>query len=438
MSLSHEATSFALPPKAVEGRPAVSPLGAAVTQPGNILQKLIDNAVGGQVVLPVGQYVLDDSLRLRSGVKITTTGPVVLIRREVVESALLDVIGYGHCEFHPADPSAFQVGMGVALSDSRGGGFGTTVARIVGEKDGWLFIDTPASRDFRPTDGARVRSIFPMIVGYGVEHVDLGGITIDGGDAEHSLLDGCRDAGVYLIGCRDVRLNRIEVRGYAGDAISFQQCVDIYVQDCHLHHNTGHGIHPGSGTVRYAMRRNHVHDNGACGIYYCLRTTHSLCEENRIDGNADEGISIGERDTDHLVEGNIIRNNGLAGIGFRKPVITGGDRAVVRSNVFDGNGQIAAAAQVDVAGGVSDLLIENNAFANGKTSAIRIGAGCQRVVVGKNYTVGQLLPASDIDSASPVESHVGRPLPVGPAELAADGARHLRIDTLSQWIDRCD
>jgi hypothetical protein len=433
MKLIDQAATFSVQTTAPGGQTP----GAAVHE-GATLQDQIDRAGAEGVELAPGCYLMTDSLRLRSGVSLRGHGRVILRRKPVVESELLDIVGYGHCEFRPKNPELFRPGMGVSITDQRSGGFGTTIARIVGEKNGTFFTDTPAQRDFRPSDAAQVRSIFPMIAGYRVEHVDLDGVIVDGEQAESSLLDGCRDAGVYFIGSRNVRLTRVEVRGYAGDAISFQQCVDVFVQDCHLHDNAGHGLHPGSGSVRYVMRRNHVRHNGGCGIYYCLRTTHSLCQENRIDGNTAAGISVGERDTDHLIDSNIIRNNGSAGIRLRKRVVNGADRLVVRRNVLDGNGAAGADPQVDIGDGIRQVVVENNAFAGASAVAVRVAEGCEQILVHRNFTGGTELPASAVESATPLANADHEQLNVGPARLPADGARHLGVVQLERWVDRCD
>jgi hypothetical protein len=406
--------------------------------PGTALQSRIDAATGGTVVLPVGRYCLSDSLRLRSNCRVIADGEVVLTRPPIVESPLINIIGYGHAEFRPADPSLFDVGMGVAVTDSRGGGFGTTVARIVGRDGGTFFLDTPAQRDYRPDDGARVRTIFPLIAGYGIEQADVEGVTLDGTTADSSLLDGCRDAGVYLLRCRDVRLKNVEVRNYPGDAVSFQQCIDIYVRDCELHHNAGHGLHPGSGSVRYVMRHNHVHHNGGCGIFYCLRTTHSLCQDNQIEFNQAEGISIGERDSDHLIEGNTLRSNGTAGIRFRRAAASGGDRVIVHSNQLMDNGRLDSAPQLDVQAGNHDLAIAGNQFGQGAAPRVRIDRGCQRVEVRENRFDDRPPVPGDIDADAGV--FAARPEPAlrpGPAELDAGGARHLGVGALGRWVDRC-
>ncbi len=400
-----------------------------------MLQQMIDSCTAGSVVLPSGTYVLNDSLRLRSGVTIRGEGKVVLRRAPVRETPLTQIAGYGHCELCVADTSAFPPGTGVAVTDERSCyGFSVTVARVVHRDAGRLFIDRPVERDFGPNRRACVRTIFPIVAGEGVRHARLEGVTIEG-DASPRPFDGCRDAGIYLIGCRDVKLSRVEVARYPSDAVSFQQCVDVVVERCHLHHNDGHGLHPGSGSVRYVMRFNRVSFNGGCGVFYCLRTTHSHCIDNHFEANGAAGVSVGERDTHHLIAGNTIVDNQREGILFRAPVATGGDRVLVTRNTIQNNGVAAAVPQVSVAAKTNDVVIEANTFASSLdgTPLIRIGEDCRGIRVADNRLADKPLPGTDIIANSPMDAAVDWIDTVGPAALAEDGARHLGVATLEPW-----
>jgi hypothetical protein len=406
---------------------------------GEVLQRLIDAAVPGVVELPAGDYVMRDSLRLRSGIHLRAQGLTRLRRAPTSQTALSQITGYGLYELVVENADAFGPGTGMAITDSRGGGFGVTVARVVSRDANRLFIDRPAGRDLRPSDHAIVRSIFPIVAGYGIEHASVSGIVVEG-DGTDSPLDGCRDAGIYLLGCRDVRITRVEVVRYSGDAISFQQCVDTYVDHCHLHHNSGHGLHPGSGSVRYVMRGNRIEANHNCGIFYCLRTTHSLCVDNQISGNA-IGISIGEMDTDHLIQGNTIVDNVAEGILFRTPVAMGGDRVAVIDNRIHENGIRAGKPQISVAARTRDVIIEGNNLASSSGSPlIEVGSDCPRIGISGNRDDSDKDVTTRINANSPIDA---QSVPttsilsqVGPAALAANGARHLGVASLSIWTDR--
>lgn len=398
------------------------------------LQRAVDDvaaAGGGAVEVPAGVYLMRDALHLRSGVRVVGEAGAVLLKQPGVSAPLLDYLGYGHYEFTVTEPDKLQVGMGVHITDDDSMGFYDTVATIVGRRGDLFFIDRMLNHDYDPARRGRVTTIFPIVDAVGVEDVALENIAIDGNPEETHTLNGCRGGGVFLLMARRARLENVEVRHFNGDAISFQQCVDVIVRGCHVHHNAGGGIHPGSGSVRYLLQRNHVHDNGACGVFYCLRTTHSICEDNRLERNGEAGISIGERDTDHWIRNNVIADNGGHGIAFRPPLAHGGDRARIESNTLAGNARHIAPpmlpAEIHIPAGLRDILISANTFEPAPGSrALLIDTACAGIGVTGNRIHGQ--PQED---GLPVRADDFPPL--GPAALPLDGARHLNIAQLPPW-----
>jgi hypothetical protein len=408
---------------------------------GETLQQLIDqHAAAGhkQVSIPAGLYMLRDAIRLRSGLHLIGQGQVILQTQPIVSSPLLDIVGYGHSEFRVADPQYFDTGQGVTITAENKGGFGITVASIVSRQGDTFFTDTPYYADYWPNNKGVVLTAYPAVVGRDVRDIVLENVTLQGTHHPDNpwVLNGCRNAGIYLIGCANIHFKQVEIHQYPGDALSFQQCVDIYVQSCHLHHNAGHGLHPGSGTVRYVLADNHIHHNGDCGIYYCLRTTHSICRDNRIESNVNHGITVGERDTHHLIENNIIGSNGKAGLIFRKPVHESGNHVIVKNNHF--TGATSTRAAIEVQAGLQDVhLIANTFDASLPAPVIRISTDCETLICRDNLQAGKPLAAHDIESESALITAADHPLPeVSPAHVEPHGGRHLRIHTLDPWIDR--
>ncbi len=407
----------------------------------DMLQALVDAAAakgGGTVEVPAGTYLMHDALHLRSNVRIVGQGMVVLKKVASVSSPLLDFLGYGHYEFRVAEPAKFRVGMGVHVLDKNAGGFYTTVGTITRRRGDLFFINRPFSHDYHADAEGRVVSAFSLIEGEGVSDASVENITLDGNSGEETFqLNGCRGGGLFLIKCHRVGLRGLEVRHYRGDAVSFQQCSDIVVDDCHVHHNVGGGLHPGSGSVRYLLRNNHVHDNGGCGIFYCLRTTHSICEKNHIHHNADVGISIGERDTDHLVRENTITDNGGPGVDFRPPHNESGDRVQVTGNTLARNARKFGKAEIVIPAGLGDIHLAGNTITTtpGRVAAIAVEPGCERISAADNRIDGRPQQASDILAmvgSVLLEKPAALP-PVGPAALPLDGALHLRIEKLGAW-----
>jgi hypothetical protein len=361
------------------------------------LQILIDRAAlagAREVILPAGVYLMHDSLKLRSGLRIIGEDGVTLRKVASVRSPINDFLGYGLYDFRVQDPDLFRVGMGVCLLDDAAKGFYTTVARIVARDGDVFFVDRPFNHDYVPSRNGMAVSAFPVVEGCHVEEAGIENIAIDGNNQHESFgLTGCRGGGVFLIGCREVMIRGVEIHHYRGDGISFQQCTDITVEQCEVHGNSGHGLHPGSGSVRYVMRENRVHHNGRDGLFYCLRTTHSTCEHNEFVENSNVGICIGERDTDHLIRENLVRENRSGGIVFRKALVRGGDRVTILGNRLEYNGP---GPQITLLTALEDIQIEGNIIQGASADAVAVEAQCSRLRITGNVWNGKPWGAAEI------------------------------------------
>jgi hypothetical protein len=402
------------------------------------IQRAVDDAAGaggGRVVVPGGTYRMHDALHLRSGVRVVGQGGPVLVKVPSVESRIPAFLGYGHYEVLVEEPEKFPVGTGVHVLDDKAAGFYTTVATVVGREGDRLFLDRMLNHDYRADDGARVVSVYPIVEAEGVADASVEDLVIDGSSAEETfLLNGCRGAGVFLIRAARVAVRGLEVRNYRGDGIGLQQCTDVLVERCDVHHNVGQGLHPGSGSVRYVLRGSRVHDNGGCGIFYCLRTTHSACCGNEILDNGEAGISLGERDTDHRIEGNRIAGNAWAGILFRAPLRQSGDRVRIVKNAIGPNAAREGGGEIAIPAAVRDVAILENAFAEGAVP-LRVERGCEGIRFWGNTVGGRDAGPADVAGAAD-EVLADRPrelTPVGPEALGPDGARHLGVAHLEPW-----
>lgn len=402
-----------------------------------VLQRAV-NAVaaagGGVVEIPAGTYEMADALHLRSNVAIVGDGRAVLNKLPSVSSPLANYIGYGHYEFTVAEPDKFRVGMGVCLTDRNSTGFYETVATITGQKGRLFFIDRMLNHDYTPkSDGCAV-SVFPLISGYDATNISVRGVVLDGNLAETRRLSGCRGGGVFLLGCHHVHLRGIEARHYYGDAISFQQCTDLLVEECHAHHNRGGGLHPGSGSVRYVFRKNRLVQNTGCGVFYCLRTTYSRCEDNLIEENGKEGISVGERDTNHALLNNVIRLNGGPAIGFREPTTQSGDEVLIQSNRIEQNCQKEGEHEIVIPAGLRRIWIIGNSILPRKGKALRVDPRTEEIRFEDNRVDDRAQVRSDVDGElAPSASRGVTPLEVGPEAAPFDAVRHLNIANLAPW-----
>ena len=386
-------------------------------------------AGGGTVRVPAGLYMLEDAVRLRSGVRLVGEPGTVLRKRPSVSSPLVQVCGFGHYEFEVKEPELFEIGMGVHVCDEKSRGFYDTTARIIARQGGRFFIDRPFQHDYHPGRGGRVASLYPLIEAADVREVSVTGLTLDGNVDETRVLNGCRGGAVFFIRSHRLTVENTRIERYRGDGLSFQQCTDLIVRGCELSNITGHGLHPGSGSVRYVLENCHIHDNGGCGIFYCLRTTHSQCRANRITGNGNVGISIGERDTHHLLENNIIVDNDLSGIEIRTPVCQSGDHLRILANTVGPNCRADDAEhEVRIAAGVRDVYLCDNTIVPRRGCAIALEGPAQAIHI-LGHEPGEVLdPAQCVRYDSPKA-----PTPLGPEALPLDGAMHLGMAQLPTW-----
>jgi hypothetical protein len=394
------------------------------------LQQAIDTvaASGGMVEVVAGTYHLNDAVHLRDGVRLVGETGAVFQKIPGVHSALTHVVGYGHCEFSVEAPELFSVGMGVLLSDDNAHGFYTTAATIIEQQGTRFFIDRPFAHDYNPQRGGCVTAVHSLIDGHGVRDAAVENIILDGNWPQETYeLNGCRGGGVFLLGAHNIVLDGVEIRHFHGDAVSFQQCTDISVRNCFLHHNSGGGLHPGSGSVRYYLQNNRIEDNGACGIYYCLRTTHSLCAGNTISRNGADGISVGERDTNHVLQNNIIRENGDAGIQLREPVTQSSDHLWIEGNELRGNNRSGSFAEFFVGPGLNRIAFLDNRITAPSGAAIKIESNCSELFLAGNCIDGHMQNAAGIAGDTTAVSEV-RPAEfseVGPQAARAAHVRHL-------------
>lgn len=391
-------------------------------------------ADGGVVEIGPGTYEMRDSLHLASGVAVRGAGEDTVLRKSpMVKSALSADLGYGHFDISLAEPERFAVGMGIHITDENSGGFYNTIATLIWREGDRFGTHRMMNHDYSRARNAEVRSVFPVISGYNVKDACVEQLAIEGNKDENEYLDGCRGGGIFLSHAANVTMKNVAVRNYHGDGISFQQTVDTLIENCACEDNTGHGLHPGSGSVRPVMRRVTCRNNGHDGIFYCLRVSFSLTEDCTIENSGNHGISVGGRDTDHLIRNNTIRNNGSNGLYFRPgDTAMAGHRCRFEGNTLSENCVSDGSGEIFIDGETMDVHILGNsiaakAYPGRPAVGIVVGEKALRIVAHGN----QIAP----ESAQPIETRGAEnavsadppasPLPVGPDAAPAGAARHL-------------
>ncbi|MDP6503301.1 MAG: right-handed parallel beta-helix repeat-containing protein [Planctomycetota bacterium] len=388
---------------------------------------------GGTVVIGPGSYDMHDSLHLSSNVTIRGSGEKTVLRKTaIVKSGLSADLGYGHFDVSLAEPDRFRVGMGVHIKDKNSGGFYTTVATLTWREEDRFGISRFLNHDYSRKNECTVRSVYPIISGYHLENVAIENLSIDGNRDENEYLNGCRGGGIFLLQAGKVSIRGVAIRRYNGDGISFQQTSDVHIEDCICEGNNGHGLHPGSGSVRPVMRRVRCTDNENDGIFYCLRVSFSLTEECDLRNNGGVGISVGGRDTDHLIRNNHIEANGGNGLFFRPgDEAMAGHRCHFEGNRLIGNCVKKNQGEIFIDGATQDVHLLNNSI----LPAAHDGRRAIGIVVGKEASK-IVACGNEIDSEAQafelegdedafVRTSPETALNVGPDAAPVGAARHL-------------
>ena len=313
---------------------------------------------GGTVQIGEGEYLLRDSLHLRSHVTVRGVKGRTILRKAPGTVSPLALDGdFGEEQITVEDANGFAIGCGVAVWDDGAGGFHTTVARITGRRGNTFSIDKPLMADCMVHRNAKAATVFPVVSGYHTENARIEDLVIEGGREENVHLNGCRGAGIFLYRGFGTVISGCTVRNYNGDGISFQQSNDVTVADCVSEGNASLGIHPGSGSQRPTVRDCIARRNGTDGLFLCWRVRHGLFEGNILERNGRFGISIGHKDSDNLLRRNVVRENARNGIFFRNESLgMAPHRNRLEENVIENNGE----AEIRIRGHVNDLVFSDN------------------------------------------------------------------------------
>jgi len=367
------------------------------------LQAAVDYAAslgGGLVEVGAGTFTMHNALHLRDNVRVVGQGDsTVLAKGDGVETPLVLDGDFGEEQVTLEDPTGFQPGVGVSVTDDRGGGFHTAVGTVLWAQGNTLGVDVPMGGDYLVSRNARAATTFPVVSGYHLQNAAVENLTIEGNKGSNPHLNGCRGAGIFLYRAVDVTMRACSVRDYHGDGISFQQSQGITVEDCICAGNTHLGLHPGSGSGRPVVRNCTSVGNGRIGLFLCWRVRHGRFEGNELRGNAETGISIGHKDTDNLFQGNRCVSNGREGVLFRdesEPMA--GHRNRFEDNEIVDNGGPDQGYGIRILGATRDLVFVRNRVGD-------TGGGCQRVGLFIGESAGEVSLEQN-DFAGNVEAEV--------------------------------
>lgn len=286
------------------------------------LQAAVDyvaNLGGGVVEVGPGEYLMRDSLHLRSRVTVRGAGKATVLKKDrEYRTPLVCDADFGESAITLVDDNGFDVGQGVYLASNKQRYFHGTVATLLNRDGSYFTLNRCMNADLMVEDGAFAATVFPVVSGYELQDACIEDLAVDGNRTQNpTLVDGCRTAGIYFYRADNCRISQCYVRDYNGDGISFQQSNDVVVSRCEVVRCAGYGLHPGSGSQRPNVNHCRAVENGSDGLFFCWRVRGGSAEHNWLEANGGYGLSIGHKDSDNGIRHNTIVENKRGGVYWR-------------------------------------------------------------------------------------------------------------------------
>jgi parallel beta-helix repeat protein len=287
------------------------------------LQAAVDyvgNLGGGIVEVGPGDFIMRDSLHLRSRVTVRGAGTNTVLKKDREHRSPLAADGdFGEAAITVQNPEGFAIGGGVYVASKTQRNFLGVCATILNSRSHYFTLSRSMNADIMVADGGFAATIFPVVSGYNLEDARVENLTVAVNRAENpTKVDGCRTAGIFLYCGDHCVISNCFARDYNGDGISFQQSNDVAVEGCVVERCAGFGLHPGSGSQRPTVKNCRAIGNGDDGFFFCWRVRGGVAEGNRLENNGGYGMSIGHKDSDNFVRRNMIIGNKLGGVYWRE------------------------------------------------------------------------------------------------------------------------
>lgn len=306
---------------------------------------------GGVVTIPPGEYLLRQSIRVRSHVTLQGAGEETVLRKvPQVGSKLVAPADAESRSVRVQDAAGFREGDEIGLFDQTTVGWLHAHAIVKGVQGNKLLLDRRLGRAFDPAEGGSVINYFPAITGSGLlSNVVLKDLTIDGQSEENpgpSVVAaraprtptdlGFTFAAINLLDATDSRIEGYRIKGWPADGISVQRGGGNLVMRCVVENCRGPGYHVGGGLRDSVFSENESRGNLDDGFYFCARVERVVVRGNRFIGNKGSGVGgLGDSgDQYNIVENNLCEGNGRAGI-----ILWDGESNTVRNNTCLNNSQ---------------------------------------------------------------------------------------------------
>ena len=321
---------------------------------------------GGKVMLDPGIFEITTPVRLKSGIHLQGAGTETILRRSPgVQTRFIEDADYGELRLTVEDPGGFSMGMKVQVSDTDNHTcWDVSTARITQIEDDVIYLDRGLIRNYRSDREGLLSNASSVIEVIQAEKVLISDLLVDGNRAENFMADGCNSAGIFILRSSHVTLDRVRVRDFNGEGISWQITEHVSIRNSEVSGSGNTGLHPGTGSPFTTIENNDIHHNDRDGLFVCWRVYQSKVTGNRFHHNGRYGICTGHKDTDVLFEDNHIHHNGRDGVNLR-PERAGN---APHRNTFENNGAGEPAYGFSINSPAEELLLEDNTFLNASGS----------------------------------------------------------------------
>lgn len=320
---------------------------------------------GGTVRILPGEYLLRNAVFLDSSINLLGSGPQTILRKQATSQIpLADDLDWYGWKTTIADASAYRVGDGITISSQREDAPKTmqvsrhTIVRVDGND---LHLDSQPRLNHWTHLDAQLVSTHSLLEAQRAADIHIADLRLEGNRPAAALLDGNYGGAIFLHDCEQVDIRNVHIHDFNGDAISFQICHDVHIEDCVIDSAAVLAMHPGSGSQRPVMRRNIVR-NCTDGIFWCWGVKNGVAEENEISNCSRNGISTGHHDTDNLIRNNRLSGCKASGIFFRpeRSAPQTSHRVVVEGNTVTVPDDPKTATGIALTRGVEDVVLRHN------------------------------------------------------------------------------
>jgi hypothetical protein len=321
------------------------------------------------VKLLPGNFIISAPVKLYSNITLQGSGPSTVLKKiKGVQSKMSVDVGYGELQATVEDASQFAPGMGIQILDEKENrGWDATTAVITDVQGNTIYFDNYTIRDYTASEGGVVSNACSVISAVEAENITISDLTVDGNRAENAAIDGCRGGAVYLHKVKAGLVDKLIVKNFASDGISWQITEDVTVRNCEVYGCANSGLHPGTGSPRTIIVNNYSHDNDHFGLYVCWRVRNGEVKDNRFVHNGEYGLCTGHMDTDMVYEHNVISDNAKDGVLLRYEIKSNAPhRNVFRNNTVENNGWKETGYGFTFDSPAENVVLEGNIIGNSK------------------------------------------------------------------------